>query len=211
MYSVVLMAAITAGSATQDCCWGSCNWCGGGHYAVSYGCGGCYGCYGGYGGYGGCYGCYGGYGGCYGCYGGGCVGCYGGWACYGCQGVAPASPYAPVMPAPMQKEKAPAAEKVPAPGKVDQTRAKVIIEVPAQARLYIDDQVMPNKAGKRTFVTPPLQPGQTYFYDVKIELVSDGQQQVQTTRVVLRPGDVVAASFNGASSGTALVSTSTER
>src|SRR5204862_4361157 len=79
MYSVVLMAALTTGTASEGCCFRH---------------GGCYGgCYGGYNGcYGGVYaGCYGGsyynagcYGGSYGCYGVyGCYGCYGGWSCYG--------------------------------------------------------------------------------------------------------------------------------
>jgi uncharacterized protein (TIGR03000 family) len=119
------------------------------------------------------------------------------------------------MPAPApapQPEKVPA-PAVPAPAKSasDLPRAKVVIDVPAQARLYIDDQLMPNKAGKRTFVTPPLRAGQQYFYDVRIELTENGQTQVQSTRVVLRPGDVVAATFNNTNSGTALVSTSPER
>jgi uncharacterized protein (TIGR03000 family) len=222
MYSVVLLAAITAGSATPDCCFGG-SWCGcygGGYGYGSYGCAGCYGgCYGGYG-------CWGGYGcnGCYGCY-GGCGGCYGGWGCYGCSGcygcyggyggygygssviTVPsydAAPVAPVGPAP---------EKIMPPAKIggELSKAKVTIDVPAQARLYIDGQAMPDKSGKRTFVTPPLQAGQTYFYDVRLEVVQNGQTQVQTTRVVLRPGDVVAATFNGTSNGTAVATTATER
>jgi uncharacterized protein (TIGR03000 family) len=123
------------------------------------------------------------------------------------------SPYTIVSPGTSTTPAAPAPEKVPAPGKVggDLSRAKVIIDVPANARLYIDDQPMPDKAGKRTFVTPPLQRGQTYFYDVKLEVVQNGQPQVQTTRVILHQGDVVAAAFNGASNATTLVSTTGER
>jgi len=85
MISVVLLMAVTAGSATPDYYGGGCGTVsscyGGGYGGGCYG-GGCYGggCYGG-----GCYGVsYGG--GCYGgsCYGGGCYGgsCYGG-GCYG--------------------------------------------------------------------------------------------------------------------------------
>jgi uncharacterized protein (TIGR03000 family) len=234
MYSVVLLAAITAGSASPDCCFfGGGGW--GGCYGAAhgYGCYGCYGCYGGCygyygysgnygwagsswggsgGGWGGCYGggCYGCYGGCYGCY-GGCGGCYGvstygyGGGVYG-GGVVPYSDAAPMAPAggtPVMP--APAPEKI-SPPKVggEQTRAKVTIDVPAQARLYIDGQAMPDKSGKRTFVTPPLQAGQTYFYDVKLEVVQNGQTQVQSTRVILHPGEVVAATFNGTTNGTAV-------
>ena len=204
MYSMVLMAALTTGAVSEDCCWGRgfCGCYGGGY-------GGCYGgCYGG--GYGGCYG---GYGGCYGgCYGGGswggyaygiygCYGCYGGWSCYGsgysCYGNG-------VYHGPTGTPNGTAPEKLGPPSKQDETtRAKVIIDVPAQAKLYIDDQPMSNKTGKRTFMTPPLERGQTYFYDVKIVLTVDGQEKVQTERVVLRAGEVVAANFSGAPSATA--------
>ena len=63
---------------------------------------------------------------------------------------------------------------------------------------------MSDKTGKRTFVTPPLEGGQSYFYDVKIVVGVGDQQRVQTTRVILRPGDVVTASFaSGQNYGTA--------
>jgi uncharacterized protein (TIGR03000 family) len=206
MYGVVLMAAMTAGSASPDCCfsqWRS-HGCNGGCYG---GCnGGCYG--GGYGGcYGGCYGggCYGGgYGGGYSCYGAyGCYGCYGGWSCYGsgysCYGSNGYSPYHQMVPMDPKGEKLPL-PKTDKDAKDDTSRAKVIIDVPAEAKLYIDDKLMPTKAGKRTFVTPALKPG-SYYYDVKLVLVRDGQVQTETTRVVLRPGEVVAASFPGLQNG----------
>jgi uncharacterized protein (TIGR03000 family) len=205
MYSVVLMAALTTGAASEGCHWGCHRSCFGGGYGGCFG--GCYGCYGGgYGGcFGGCYGCYGGgYGGCFGgCYGGyGCAGCYGGgWSGYsnGYYGGTYGMPGGPTY-----MEKAPV-EKLGEPKKgTDETsRARVIIDVPAQAKLFIDDQPMSNKAGKRTFVTPPLQPGQTYYYDVKLVVVVDGQERVDTTRVTLRPGDVVAASFANSQNSTA--------
>jgi uncharacterized protein (TIGR03000 family) len=209
MYSVVLMAALTTGAAGENCHWGCSHTCyGGGNY------GGCYGgCYGGYGygsGYGGCYGgCYGGryYGGGYsGCYGGGyggyaCYGCYGGWSCYG-SGVN----YGPVVvPSGVPTGPGGTPEKLGEPKKQDETsRAKVMIDVPANAKLYIDNQPMSDKTGQRAFMTPPLQRGQTYFYDVKIVLTVDGREKAETQRVILRAGDVVAASFpTPQSSGTA--------
>jgi uncharacterized protein (TIGR03000 family) len=93
----------------------------------------------------------------------------------------------------------------------EQNRATIIIDVPQQARLYIDGQLMANKFGKRTFATTPLQPGQAYFHDVRMEWVENGQQQVQSTRVVFRSGETVAATFNSSPSGTALVSTAAAR
>jgi uncharacterized protein (TIGR03000 family) len=97
MYSVVLMAALAAGSSAPEFGHHGCHGCWGGCY------GGYASCYGGYGGGwghghrwgGGCYGCYGYYTG-WGCYGAGygsCFGYYSGWTpagCYGCYG----TPYA---------------------------------------------------------------------------------------------------------------------
>ena len=207
MYSVVLMAALSTGSAGTECCFG--NWCcAHGYPNTGYGSG-CYGCYGGwyggeyggwFGGISGYHGAYGGcYGGCYGVY--GCQGCYGGWSCYGsnyggCYGYGggyDGGVYGPYNPMPPAGDKQP--EILPIPKDKEEARAKVVVEVPAQAKLYIDDQLMPNKAGKRTFVTPPLQAGQTYYYDVKLVTVQGGQEVAQTTRVVLRPGEVQTASF----------------
>src|SRR5271165_5908685 len=125
MYTVVLMAALTTGSAAPDCHWfrgchGGYGGCYGGHNSWYGGCygGGCYGY--------GCYGC-GGYGGGYG--GGytpvsyGCYGCYGGYGCYGCYGGIPyAAPYtAPQTYIPPMTDPKEGAEKVPLPKKDKET------------------------------------------------------------------------------------------
>jgi uncharacterized protein (TIGR03000 family) len=191
MYSVVLMAALTTGGATPD--WGHrCCGCHGGGYG--------HGCYGGYGGYG-CHGCFGGYGyghGCWGagCYGGcvGAYGCYGGWSCYGGYGC---SGYSPMYGVPQQRPKTPAGELAPLPRKEkEETRARLLVRLPADAQLYIDDNLMKSSSTQRTFITPLLRPGQTYFYDLRADMVRDGKTVSQTRRVLLRPGDAVEASFN---------------
>ena len=162
MYSVVLMAALTAGTSTPAWGWGhgskGCHGGWGGKHG-SYGASAyslCYGCYGGYGCYGwynGCYGCSGGYGfGCYGsgstyaagCYGGGCygAGCYGASSA-GCGG-GTAHPPSQVTP-PAGPSGAPAPEPVPAPKKEQKItalgQAILIVTLPADAKLYVDDKL----------------------------------------------------------------------
>jgi uncharacterized protein (TIGR03000 family) len=218
MYSMVLMAALSTGTATPACHWRSCHGCyGGGCHGCWGGYGGCYGCWGGYGachgcyggwggsgghgcnGYGGCYGCYGGYGGCYGCWGGygACHGCHGGYGDFAGPGFAPA--YATPAQPPMPGD---GVEKVPTPpkkkGDTDTSaaaRARLIVQVPADAKLYIDDNPMKTTAAQRTFNTPPLQPGMAYYYMVRAEVERDGQTVSQTTRVIVRAGEVARASF----------------
>jgi uncharacterized protein (TIGR03000 family) len=210
MYSVVLMAALTAGSATPDwrCgChggWGCCG-CWGGCWGGCYGCWG--GCWGGcYGGWGGCWGgCYGGWGGCYGCWGGysswGCAGCLGG---YGYGGVGyPGSIYQGGMIAPAPGTGAPAGEALPTPSEdkskkgtmLTPTKAKLVVELPANAKLFIDDMPMKADTRVRSFNTPALEPGQAYYYMVRVETMHDGKPVSETRRVIVRAGQVARADF----------------
>lgn len=219
MYSLVLMAALTSGSSAPDGWFHGHSHHGGHGYSgcAGYGCAGCYGgyagwgctgCYGGYynggGGYGGCFGCYGGswgHGGGWGYGGGGgldysCFGCHG---CYGttgpffgCTGYAPGawSGMPPeLIPPPKVEEK-----KGGGTGSLTPDRAKVIVQLPSDAKLYVDEQ--PIKAAERqTFSTPRLDRGQTYFYDVRAEAVRDGKTVVETKRVLVRAGEEVTVSF----------------
>lgn len=167
MYSVVLLAALSAGTATPAChCWGG----GCGCYGYGWGCG----CYGGWGyGYG-----------CYGCY--GCGGCYGGWGgCYGWAGNYGWSTYAPVGYA---------SATTPAPI-ANGASARVVIDVPGDAKLYVDDRPMKSGPEHRVFRTPSLNNGQSYYYVVRAEVVRDGKTFSQDRRVVVRAGDEAHASF----------------
>jgi uncharacterized protein (TIGR03000 family) len=203
-------------------CYGchGCYGCYGCHgYAFGcYGCcGGCYGCYGGcYGCYGGCYGCYGCCGGCYGCY-GGCYGCYGGcyggvvyvYGCSGCCGGTGGQPPPKTggdAQAEIQKlrevieqlkKRLESYEKKESPpvSQPSAGPARVTIQLPADAKLYIDNVACPLTSGKRSFDTPSLQPNKKYFYNVRAEVVRDGQLQTETQRVVVQSGQQVSVNF----------------
>jgi uncharacterized protein (TIGR03000 family) len=94
----------------------------------------------------------------------------------------------------------PGAEKAPAPKKESKetmapSKAKLIVELPRDAKLYIDDHVMKTTSGKRTFNTPSLEQGQQYYYIVRAEVVLDGKTYSETKRVLVRAGEEVRASF----------------
>ncbi len=219
MYSMVLMMALTTGGDTPDIgnrgggccgcsgytagCYGGCGGgCRGGRAMRSHGCHGCYGggCYGG-----GCYGggCYGG--GCYGsvsyggCYGGGCYGgvsyggCYGGAVISGgCYGGVPVMPGTHQAPTPEKIKTAPEPKKtelnVPAP-------ATLVVELPAEAKLLIDNQPTTSTGDSRVFVSPVLNPGKEYHYTLKAEIVRDGKP-VQVEQVIaVRAGDTTPVSL----------------
>jgi uncharacterized protein (TIGR03000 family) len=201
---MVLMAALTTGAATPDCHRGF----GGGCYCGCYGGGGGHGWGGGHGCYGGCYGCYGGYSwsSCYGCYGGyacnGGYGCYSAWGCAGCYGGGYGGVYGggylvPSMPGtPGGTEDKKGTLPPPKPGSgTEEVRASLVVELPADAKLFVDGQAMKTTSPTRRFVTPPLQRGQAYFYDLRAEVVRDGQTLTQSRRVIVRPGEDARATF----------------
>lgn len=195
MYSIVLLAALTTGGATPD-------WC---HRCGCYSCGWCHGCYCGCHG---CHWCHGCYSWCHGCY-CGCYGChYYSYGCYcwscscGCYGspfVSP--PYIYVTPAtPVTTTPPPGGDSKPKPpagtGKSESVRATLTVEVPADAVLYIDDVRMKSTSERRTFVTPPLEPGQSYYYDLRAEFTRNGQTVTVNRRVIIRPGETVTTALN---------------
>jgi uncharacterized protein (TIGR03000 family) len=197
MYSVVLATVLTAGSASPA--WGhGCHGCCGGYNAFSYSCGGCcggcygscYGCGGCCGGcYGSCYGCCGGYSSCYGCC-GGCYGCCGG--CYG--GGAQAQPEKKDDKKGdkkgNKKDKKGEDESMARP-----TQATVVVELPADASMMIDNYVSDLTSEIRTFVTPELVPGQDYYYTIKAEVVRDGRKVSQSQKIFVRAGRTTRVEF----------------
>jgi uncharacterized protein (TIGR03000 family) len=212
MYSVVLMAALTTGTEAPDfffrngcrgCngCWGaSCHGCYGGCYGGCHGCRGYQGCWGCHGSWAvshgcwgsGCWGCHGYWSGWYAAY--SCHGCYGGWSCHGCLGVGPvyAAP-AGVSPG-IRFEQAPLPKKNPEEVRVND-RSRIVVELPEDARLYIDGNLMRSASARRVFRTPELNPDLTYFYDVKAEVVRNGRAVSETQRVIVRPGQEARANF----------------
>lgn len=191
MYSLVLAAMLTAGSTTPSWCHGchGCYSCHGCYGCYSCGCYGCYGCYGGgcYGGYyGGCYGCYGG---CYGCYGGGYG--YRGYASYGYGGVVVASNPVAVDPG------------ISVARSAVTDKATVVVQVPADAVLYVDGTRSKQTAATRTIVTPQLPPGENYSYTLKVEATRDGQVVTESKRIVFQAGRTVQVDFGDLSTAKA--------
>jgi uncharacterized protein (TIGR03000 family) len=74
-------------------------------------------------------------------------------------------------------------------------KAKLIVTLPANAKLFIDDMPMKSAAGTRSFNTPSLEPGQAYYYMVRVETVRDGKTISETRRVIVRAGRIARADF----------------
>jgi uncharacterized protein (TIGR03000 family) len=147
---------------------------------------------------GGCYG--GGYGGGYGgCYGGGGVitgGCYGGQPVMeGTTGGKPAED--------VKKMPKPEGEKKPEGDKQNEARlapvtapATIIVSLPADAKLTIDNNATSSTGARRQFVTPDLKRGGEYHYTLKAEVVRNGKSNVIERVVTVRPGELTQVTLD---------------
>ncbi len=73
--------------------------------------------------------------------------------------------------------------------------AKLIVDLPADAKLFIDDRPIKTTSQHPIFATPNLENGKTYYYEVRVEVVRDGQVATDTKRVIFHAGDEVRESF----------------
>jgi uncharacterized protein (TIGR03000 family) len=195
-------------------CYGySCNGCygyscHGGHSCHGGWFSGHHSCHGGWGCSGSCYGsCYG-YS-CNGCYGNSCHGGHGGWfghrhhnydcccqpACYDCCNAcacygAPAGCYGAPAAAPM----APPAEKiekkpVEKTGELQTAApATLIVSVPADAKVLVDDATTASTSTRRVFVSPTLPAGREFTYTLKAEYTKNGKAVVVTKDINVTAG-----------------------
>ena len=178
MYSVVLMMALTGGADVPA-----------GHHGR--GCnGGCYGCAGyGYGCCGGCNGCAGGYGADFGAGHGGAIG---GYPMTTPGAVVPGTVVpgtaAPARPEERIERKPKGEVMAPAP-------AVLIVSLPADAKLMIDDEPTTSTSARRVFVSPNLNPGRDFHYNLKAEFVRDGRTVTVSKEVAVRAGNQTQVTF----------------
>lgn len=162
MYSIVLMLALGGSAETP-------NWCRG-----CFGCCGCFGCN--------CGGFV-----CNGCY--GCCGCHSRWNCNGCcNGRMACNGCSGYMIVPGQA----APEQIQQPKRKQETStsapATLIVTLPAEATLTIDDRPTEAKSPTRVFVTPALPRTGQFTYTLKAQITRDGQATVMSRQVAVRGG-----------------------
>ncbi len=74
--------------------------------------------------------------------------------------------------------------------------ARIIVSLPADARLTVDGTPTKSTSATRVFVSPALQPGQQYQYTFKAEVVRNGEPQSATKQVTVRAGQETRVQFN---------------
>jgi uncharacterized protein (TIGR03000 family) len=78
------------------------------------------------------------------------------------------------------------------------------LNVPADARVYLQNQLMTLTGPQRRFVTPAIQTGSQYISPVRVEVVRNGQTIAKTAQARVNPGQnlQIAFSFDTASGNT---------
>jgi uncharacterized protein (TIGR03000 family) len=73
--------------------------------------------------------------------------------------------------------------------------ARLTIELPTDAKLYVDGTATKGEGPTRNFHTPDLPAGQTFYYELKAELVVDGKTVTESKQVLVRAGDTLTETF----------------
>jgi len=104
--------------------------------------------------------------------------------------------YVPVRPAENLPVKPKDEGAKPGQQTTDPYRARLIVELPEDAKLFVDDRpVQTANQTVRTFTTPQLDPSQEYFYILRGEVVRNGQKMEETQRVTIRAGSQIKVNF----------------
>jgi len=75
-------------------------------------------------------------------------------------------------------------------------RARIRVSLPADAVLWFDDDATQQTGPDRSFVTPPLQPGAVYSYNLRARWTQDGQPVERSLKVDVRANETAVADFN---------------
>lgn len=83
------------------------------------------------------------------------------------------------------------------------TSATLVVHLPANARLYVNEALCSMTSATRTIRTPRLEAGRNYTYTIKTEVVRGGQTVVQTRQVTFQAGNRILVDFSAAPINTA--------
>jgi uncharacterized protein (TIGR03000 family) len=77
----------------------------------------------------------------------------------------------------------------------DPNSATMNVRVPADAAIWFQGAKTGQRGEERTFVSPPLEPGRAYTYEVRARWNQDGKEVEQTRQVRVRAGETVKVDF----------------
>lgn len=73
--------------------------------------------------------------------------------------------------------------------------ATMSVTLPADAKLFIDGMPTRSTSARRWFISPPLDPGKSYGYAIKVEFMRDGKTVTVERDVTVKGGRDTPVSF----------------
>ncbi len=67
--------------------------------------------------------------------------------------------------------------------------ATIVVSLPADAKLMVDETITKSTSASRLFASPILETGKEYHYTLKAEIVRDGTTYTAVRRVPVRAGE----------------------
>jgi uncharacterized protein (TIGR03000 family) len=77
----------------------------------------------------------------------------------------------------------------------DASRGRVLVKVPADAKLFVEGKQLSVTNGERTFVTPPLPADREAVYTFKVEYTRDGETVTLSRKVKVRANATTSVDF----------------
>lgn len=77
-----------------------------------------------------------------------------------------------------------------------EAEATLVVQLPADATLMIDNEPTTSTSANRVFVTPALESGKEYHYTLKAQVIRDGEVRIATQQVTVRAGEVSRVELN---------------
>jgi uncharacterized protein (TIGR03000 family) len=83
----------------------------------------------------------------------------------------------------------------------DRNAAEVNVRVPPNAQIWFEGQKTNQQGSYRNFISPPLDPGKDYTYDIRAQWTENGKSRDETKHVRVRAGQQAMVTFGPAQGG----------
>jgi len=77
-----------------------------------------------------------------------------------------------------------------------ESKASVLVRVPAEAKVYIDGNLMKSTSTERIFTSPALEPGESFYYTIRVVVEKGGKTYEDIRRVSVRAGEKSNLAFD---------------
>ena len=78
----------------------------------------------------------------------------------------------------------------------DNRTVLIDLRVPADAKIWFDNDPTKQTGTERLFVSPPLTPGKTFEYQIRTQWNENGKKLERTRRITVQAGDRIHLDFN---------------